>query len=251
MTSARTPKPRRFDDAWGAAVEAAYREDQGSGQVVIERDDGNVHVTPIGLLFADPHDWPAAERAALRYARGRVLDVGCGAGRHALELQRRGLDVVAIDTSPECVAVSRARGVRDVRLLGLARLSPTLGCFDTVLLLGNNFGLLESATAARSHLARLSRITTDRARIIATTLDPYVTERPEHKRYHARNRARGRLGGQIRMRSRFRTLVDPWFDYVYVSPREMDALLKGSGWAVARSFGSADPNYAVVIEKTH
>lgn len=247
MTGRRAKSP--FDDAWGEALRATFRGEPRSGHVVMERDDGNVALTPLDLIFAEPRDWPATERAALRYARGRVLDVGCGAGRHALEMQRRGLEVVAIDTSPQAVAVSRERGVRDARLLGLADLSPKLGPFDTVLLLGHNLGLLESATRARKHLARLAAITADRGRIVATTLDPYVTDRPEHKRYHASNRARGRLGGQIRMRARFRTLVDPWFDYLFVSPRELRTLLHDSGWVIRRSFGDARPNYSAVIEK--
>jgi SAM-dependent methyltransferase len=46
---------------------------------------------------------------ALALARGmRVLDAGCGPGRHALELARRGFDVVGVDTSPEFLALARA-----------------------------------------------------------------------------------------------------------------------------------------------
>lgn len=38
----------------------------------------------------------------------RVLDAGCGPGRHALELARRGISVVGIDTSPDFLALARA-----------------------------------------------------------------------------------------------------------------------------------------------
>jgi len=37
----------------------------------------------------------------------RVLDVGCGPGRHALALARRGLEVVGIDLSDDFVALAR------------------------------------------------------------------------------------------------------------------------------------------------
>jgi SAM-dependent methyltransferase len=237
------------DDAWGEAVRALHLKSPRAGRAIIERDDGFVDAIALDLLVAPPSRWPSHERAALRYARGRVLDVGCGAGRHALELQRRGLEVIAIDPSRKAVAVARARGVRDARRLSLSEVSKRLGVFDTVLLLGNNFGLLEGPTHMRSHLRRLAKITTDDARIIATTLDPYVTDAPEHRRYHRRNRTRGRLGGQIRMRVRYLALVGPWFDYLYVSASEMGTLLRGTGWEVRRSFGAARPNYAVVIEK--
>ena len=36
-------------------------------------------------------NWHLTEKKAIKYARGRVLDIGCGAGRHALYLQDKGL----------------------------------------------------------------------------------------------------------------------------------------------------------------
>lgn len=45
---------------------------------------------------------------ALGLAAGqRVLDVGCGPGRHALELARRGVAVVGVDASPEFIELGR------------------------------------------------------------------------------------------------------------------------------------------------
>lgn len=239
----------RRDDAWGEALRAFDESGANARKAVIERDDGFIDVVPLDLAFAAPAEWPAFERAALRYVRGRVLDVGCGVGRHALALQRRGHDVVGIDTSPATVALARKRGVRDVRLLSLRQVTPALGRFDTVLMLGNNFGLLESRGRACSHLRRLAAVTSDEARIVASTRDAYMTDDPVHRAYHRRNRARGRMGGQIRMRVRFARLVDPWFDYLFVTQREMRALLRGSGWRVRRFIGRPRPYYAAVIEK--
>ena len=52
---------------------------------IIERDDGMFSVgLGAELYFSDYEDWPAAEKQAMTYVRGRVLDIGCGAGRHAL-----------------------------------------------------------------------------------------------------------------------------------------------------------------------
>jgi SAM-dependent methyltransferase len=47
------------------------------------------------------------ERLALE-AGDRVLDLGCGPGRHALALARRGIEVVGIDHSEAFVALARA-----------------------------------------------------------------------------------------------------------------------------------------------
>lgn len=42
---------------------------------------------------------------------GPVLDVGCGTGENALELARRGLEVVAVDSSPAAIEAARAKAV--------------------------------------------------------------------------------------------------------------------------------------------
>src|SRR5678815_59292 len=75
-----------------------------TGQLVLELDDGRAGPALPGEVFCAEHGgWPAAEQRVFESVRGHVLDVGCGAGRHALEAQRRGLDVVAIDISPGAV----------------------------------------------------------------------------------------------------------------------------------------------------
>ena len=107
-------------------------------------------------------EWPTAERQAVGEVDGRVLDVGCGAGRVALHLQEQGHDVVAIDESPLAVEVARRRGVRDARVLALGDVDATLGTFDTILLARNNFGLEGSEAEAPAVLRRLIGLTSGR-----------------------------------------------------------------------------------------
>jgi len=58
------------------------------------------------------------------------------------------------------------------------------------------------------------------------------------------------MGGQIRMRARYRRFVTPWFDYLMVSPEEMDALLEGTRWKVAKRYQRAGaPVYTSIIER--
>lgn len=218
---------------------------------MVERDDGLISpdVGPAGY-FAEYRRWPAWEKQALRFARGRVLDVGAGAGRVALHLQERGHDVVAIDNSPLAVKVCLLRGVRDARVVPFVQIGPEVGIFDTIVMFGNNFGLFGSLERARWMLRRLRQLTSPGARIIAETLDPHDTETPEHLWYHRRNRKLGRLPGQIKIRVRYKKFVTPWFDYLFVSPREMRKVLAGTGWGLKKLIQSEDtPTYAAVIFK--
>jgi SAM-dependent methyltransferase len=234
-------------DAWGQLLLAAYEGDRP--KEIIERDDGFVETGPTWDLYSAPfRRWPALNRRAMRFVRGRVLDVGCGAGRVCLHLQQRGLDVVGIDISPGAVEVCRRRGVRDVRVCPIEGVDESLGLFDTIVMLGNNFGLFGSRTKARRLLRRFHALTSERGRIVAETRDVYRTEDPAHLAYHELNRRRQRMAGQVRIRVRYRKLATPWFDYLMVSREELEQLLAGTGWHLARTL-DADDMYVAVIEK--
>ena len=239
----------RQQDAFGWEIHDHFRG--RPTQEIAERDDGYIAMSGgAGSYFAKHADWPTHEKAAIALARGRVLDVGCGAGRVALHLQSRGLDVTGIDTSPLALKVCKARGVRKVKLLPFNRISPKLGEFDTVVMYGNNFGLFGSFTQARRLLRRLHGMTTPKAVILGSVLDPYQTSDPKHLAYHRRNRARGRMGGQIRLRIRYMDYATPWFDYLFVSKKELAEILDGTGWQATRCFDTRGGRYVAVIEKS-
>ncbi|MBN1270256.1 MAG: methyltransferase domain-containing protein [Kiritimatiellae bacterium] len=235
-------------DAYGRALLDFY-EGKG-GYEIVERDDGHVGLSggPPAYL-QPPAKWAAHIRKALRHAGKRVLDIGCGAGRHALYLQARGARVTGIDVSSRAVRVCRMRGLKDARVLPITRVSPKLGTFDTIVMFGNNFGLFGGFRQARRLLKRLHAMTTDDAALLVESTDPYDTTRPCHLAYHRLNRRRGRMPGQLRIRVRYETWATPWFDYLLVSRDEMKEILQGTGWRVRKFYDSAGSAYAAVIEK--
>ncbi len=220
----------------------------GDSLHVVERDDGYVDPCETSTYFSAFRAWQPYLRQALRFVRGRVVDVGCGAGRHVQYLQRRGYDVTGIDPSPLAVKVCRMRGVRKVQRASLEDLPKGRTRYDTFLFFGNNFGLFGSRSYARTMLRQLHRCSTPQARIIAECRNPYKTSEHAHLRYNSDSFKRGRMFGQIRIRVRFRQYTDPWFDYLFVSPEEMRQLVNGTGWRVRRIIGHG-AQYAAVIEK--
>ncbi|MGH3141698.1 MAG: class I SAM-dependent methyltransferase [Gaiellales bacterium] len=213
----------------------------------IERDDGFVEVTDIGFHFAPFRRWPAHERRAMRFVRGRVLDVGCGAGRVCLHVQDRGLDVVGVDVSPASIEVCSRRGVTDARVCAIEDVGRRLGSFDTVVMYGNNLSLLGSEKA-RLLLRRLHAMTSGRGRIVGSTFDPYGETDPAHVAYHERNRRRGRPGGQLRVHIRYRDLCSPWLYLLFTSASELESIIEGTGWALARVIDGGG-SYVAVLEK--
>ncbi|MBO0729731.1 MAG: class I SAM-dependent methyltransferase [Acidimicrobiaceae bacterium] len=234
-------------DAYGRLV-LDWHEGRPVAEVV-ERDDGFLQAHREPRYFQPIRRWPEPERRAMRLVRGRVLDVGCGPGRVVLHLQARGIEVVGIDISPLAVRVARARGVRDARVLALEDAGPALGTFRTVVMFGSNFGLLRSRDAAPRLLRHLGRVTAEDARILAGSMDAYMTDDPVHLAYHERNRARGRMAGQLRIRIRHLQYATPWFDYLLASPAEMAELAMAGGWRLERTIG-AGPYYVGVLAKS-
>jgi len=216
---------------------------------IVEREDGYIDAHPAGGYLAPYEDWPPSEKEAMGYVHGHVLDIGCGAGRHSLYLQEKGFDVTGIDVSPLAIDVCTRRGLRYALVMPITRVTTRLGTFDTIVMMGNNFGLLANAQRAGRLLRRLHRMTSPGARVIAQARDPYDTDNPFHHEYHRRNRERGRMGGQLRIRVRYQKYVTPWFDYLFVSQEEMESILSGTGWTAVRYLGLGEPSYIAIIEK--
>lgn len=238
---------RRNEDAFGREIQDYMNGDQVTE--IVERDDGYIDVSGgPEAYFAPFRKWMNCERDAIRSAKGRVLDIGCGAGRVALHLQEKGHDVLAVDVSPLAVKVCRQRGVRHARVMSVTAVTKKLGMFDTIVMYGNNFGLVENPVRARWLLRRFDGMTNAGARLIVQSIDPYDTLAKHHLASHRRNRARGRMGGQVRIRVRYKTFATPWFDYLLVSRDEMRGVLAGSDWRVSRFTGEG-AIYCAVIEK--
>ncbi|MBL7260677.1 class I SAM-dependent methyltransferase [Paractinoplanes lichenicola] len=248
-------------DVFGEMIKDAYAVHTGVGPrplaggrwprpviEVIERDDGLINGAPAGHYLEEPADWRPFDHRALRLVRGHVLDIGVGAGRTAVELQRRGMAVTGLDTSAGAIEVARKRGLRDTVLNTVDAYAVASARYDTFLLLGNNLGLLESLDRGPVLLDALARLANPGARLIAQGTDPYGTTDPVHVAYHQRNRERGRLGGQLRLRLRYRRLATEWFDYLNCSPAELEELVAGTRWRLKAIDDEDRPYYLAVLE---
>ncbi|WP_222984846.1 class I SAM-dependent methyltransferase [Flagellimonas meishanensis] len=146
-----------MEDVFGKALmdyhAGNYTEDIITFSSLDEKD-----CIPLPYLFRDIGEMPALEQKALDLAHGKVLDIGCGAGSHALYLQEKGLEVTALDSSAGAIHVCKKRGVASTNNQSI--LDYAEGSFDTLLLLMNGIGLagsLKNLDAFLMHLASLLR----------------------------------------------------------------------------------------------
>ncbi len=222
----RRSAPARGWNPLGLSIRDYAAGDAGAAVTVL-RGDGAVYLMPARLFFRRPGAFSSLERAAVRRCRGRVLDIGAGAGCHTLALQRRGLTVVAVDSSPDAVRVMRRRGVRDARLGNGLR--PDGGPFDTVLLMMNGIAIVKSLSGLRTFLRRARRVIAPKGQILFDTLDLRQDElAPAALR--KRRLANRRYIGEMNFRMRYRGRTGPRFQLLFVDSARLRREAAGAGW---------------------
>ncbi len=241
-------------DAFGKYILAQYEailKGQPITAEIVERDDNYIDFGSMSGMYLRPYKWwDKLEQQMVDRARGKILDIGCGAGRHSLYLQEKGFDVTGIDNSAGAIDVCRLRGLEHAFVRSVYEIDKfELNSFDTILMLGNNFGLFGDAENGKVILHKIHRITKENAQIIVETLNPYMTDDETHLKYHKLNIERRRMVGQIRLRIRYGNTVGEWFDYLFVSPEEMEGIINDTNWQIKEFINSDKANYFAVIEK--
>lgn len=126
------------NDPVGAAI-LDFMAGNRKAKIVVESNLTEDDEIKVSYLFRTPEEMPELELLALAQCRGRVLDVGAGAGCHSLALQERGVEVTALDLSGGAVQAMREQGIKQVLQQDLFKLAGQR--YDTLLLLMNGIGI--------------------------------------------------------------------------------------------------------------
>lgn len=123
---------------------------------------------PLPYLFRDYKNMPKLEQKALQLAKGKTLDVGCGAGNHSLYLQEKGIVVKGIDISKGAIEVSHKRGVKLVEQIDVLYITES---FDTILILMNGTGIFQEIRLVGEYLKHLKSILNPNGQILIDSSD--------------------------------------------------------------------------------
>jgi len=155
-------------DLFGQAI-LDFQTNNSPEDLVTETNISEADEMKVAYLFRSYNDMPKLEKKALQLAKGKILDVGCGAGSHSLYLQEKGFDVTAIDISPKAIKACQLRGVKNARVQSLLEIENEK--FDTILLLMNGTGIFGSLTETSKHLQKLKSLLNPNGQILIDSSD--------------------------------------------------------------------------------
>ncbi len=170
-----------MSNPFGRAIRDWYHGDQS--EPLIQRDGEETHSHPIEQFYFEPFPDAADGDAAdwlESWLSGPLLDIGAGAGRHALYFQQQ-FETVAIEPSDPLVETMCDRGVQDACHGDMFKLREQFerDRFQSALAIGTQLGLVKSMHGLETFLADLASVTTDDATAVVDCFDPTVPETAE------------------------------------------------------------------------
>lgn len=227
-----------MEDILGTAISDYYFGNTPSKLWVYDTHGPRVEMD-VSVYLRDWSKMPELEKIALQECGSIVLDVGAGAGSHALELQGSGKDVTALDISPLNVAVMKARGVQ--RVIAEDIFSYSKGQYDTLLLLMNGIGLVGNVDGLRKFLQHVKRLLLPGGSLLFDSSDvAYMYEEEPIPADH--------YYGEIRCRYGYRRRKSDWFSWLYIDLGTLRKIAAEEGWTAELLFEDGDDQYLVRLK---
>ena len=205
-----------------------YLHGDTAAVITIHSAGGQRADVPVAIFFRAPAAFPL-EAEGLALCRGRTLDIGAGSGVHALALQARGLEVVALDFLPACVAVMRARGVRDAQQADIHIYAAAP--FDTLLSLMNGLSLVRDLAGLQPFLSNLRRLVKPGGQFLVDSTDLRKTGRPQSAAMVAAATRAGRYFGEADLQLEYRGRRGAPFTQLYVDAATLAEHAHAAGWS--------------------
>jgi SAM-dependent methyltransferase len=156
-------------DLFGKAI-LDFQTNNSPEDLITETTISEEDEMSVAYLFRSYNEMPNMEQKALQLAKGRILDVGCGAGSHSLTLQNeRSLQITAIDISPYAIEACTLRGIKDARVQDVMTLENEK--YDTILLLMNGAGMCGKLKNIPKFLLKLKSLLNPGGQILMDSSD--------------------------------------------------------------------------------
>jgi SAM-dependent methyltransferase len=156
-------------DLFGKAI-LDFQTNNSPTNLITETSISDKDEMSVAYLFRSFEEMPKIEQLALQLCKGKILDIGCGAGSHSLYLQNnQDYEVIAIDISENAIAACRLRGVENAFVQDIFQFDNQK--FDTILLLMNGTGIAGKLNQLNKFLIKIKSLLNKNGQILIDSTD--------------------------------------------------------------------------------
>jgi SAM-dependent methyltransferase len=211
-----------MNDVLGYAMTDHHRG-RSTGKLWVHNKYGPKEEMPVHIYFRDMEAMPELEWMALQQCRGKILDIGAGAGSHALALQQLGQDITALDISPLLAKLMELRGVKKVVRGDFFDISASGATYDTLLLLMNGIGLAATLDGLARFLEKAQQLLRPGGQLIFDSSDIaylYKGKLPKGPGYY----------GELFYQYEYNRQRSDWFQWLFIDRKTFVKVAAKSGW---------------------
>lgn len=238
-----TNKSQAYGDPIGQAIQD-YAKNKKPFDIIVSSDLCDDDIIPIEVLFRKEEEMPELELCALDQCRGHVLDIGAGAGVHALALLDRGHQLNAIDVSAGAVDYMKQNGIV-AQQIDFYQLK-TDQKYDTILSLMNGLGLAKNLDNLSVFLTKVHELLLPGGLFIADSTDVKYLYEDEDGGYWLDLNAS--YYGDFKFQMHYKKMSSPEFEWLYVDYDTLHEKASACGFKCRKVF-SIEENFLAVLEK--
>ncbi|MCL6590114.1 MAG: class I SAM-dependent methyltransferase [Firmicutes bacterium] len=198
-----------------------------NAELLVVSDCAGIEKLPARIFFRNFDQLTDLDQYALSLCKGKVLDLGAGAGSHSLILQNRGFLVYSIDIAADAVEVMRRRGLRHAYCADASSLRGPK--FDTILMMMNGLGVVQDLSGLTQFLHNIKRLLRPRGQILVDSSDLHYLEEAmgiAGKKFLKQ----GKDYGKISYRFAYKGMLSAPFHWLFIDQETLQSYASHTGW---------------------
>jgi SAM-dependent methyltransferase len=229
-------------DLFGTAI-LDFQTNNSPEDLVTETNITEPDIMRVAHLFRVFEKMPIVEQKALQLAKGKILDVGCGAGSHSLYLQNiDNLQVTSIDISPAAIKACKLRGIKNAVVQDIMLLENQK--FDTILVLMNGTGICGTLNNFAPFLQKLKSLLHPNGQILTDSTDILYMYDDEEQQYIKNS---PQYYGEVEFTISYKNKIEEPFNWLYLDYKTLENIVLGNNLQVEKIIDCENHSFLVRI----
>lgn len=210
-------------DPLGIALNDYFHHPDESMTIQVISPDFDDDEIPVHHFFRSFQQMPELEQKAIQLCSNRILDIGAGAGCHSLVLQKKGMDVTALEISSLAGDIMKKRGIKKVLVHDIFQHKHVK--YDTFLLLMNGIGIAGTPAGSEKLLTHLKEMLNPGGQIILDSSDLiYLYDDPPDTTALNDN-----YYGVVEFQMKYKSITGPLFQWLYLDEQSLQKIASQCG----------------------